>query len=66
MLGRFLDAIPRIGTGLVVTASIVVSFLLTQPDVVLTPTVKVALGAANVALVYWARRSDPTAANDAG
>ena len=45
-------------TGAIVTASLVVAFLLGQPDVVLPPLVKVALGATNVALVYWARVSN--------
>jgi hypothetical protein len=45
-------------TGAVVTASLIVAFLLGQPDVVLSPPVKVILGALNVALVYWARVSN--------
>ena len=46
-------------TGLVVTASLVCAFLLAQPDLVLSPLAKVILGAANVALTYWARQSQP-------
>lgn len=49
-------------TGAVVTASLVVAFLLAQPDVALPPLVKVLLGAANVALTYWARVSNGGAA----
>lgn len=49
-------------TGLVVTASLVVAFLLAQSDVALPPIAKVALGAANVALTYWARVSNGGAA----
>lgn len=45
-------------TGLVITASLVVSFLLAQSDLVLPPGAKVALGAANVALAYWSRVSN--------
>lgn len=49
-------------TGLVITASLVVAFLLGQSDLELPPIVKVALGAMNVALTYWARVSNGGAA----
>lgn len=49
----------RLLTGLIVSASIAVAFLLGQTEVVFDPIVKVALGVANVVLVYWARFSDP-------
>ena len=45
-------------TGLVITGSLVVSFLLSQSDVMLPPIAKVILGALNVALVYWSRVSN--------
>jgi hypothetical protein len=48
----------QIVTGLVITASLVVAFMLGQTDVALPPLVKVLLGAANVALTYWARVSN--------
>lgn len=46
-------------TAFIVTASLVVAFLLAQPDVVFGPGMKVILGALNVALTYWARQSQP-------
>jgi hypothetical protein len=45
-------------TGLVISASLVVAFLLSQSDLVLPPIAKVILGALNVALTYWARVSN--------
>jgi len=45
-------------TGLVISASLVVAFLLSQSDVILPPIAKVVLGAMNVALTYWARVSN--------
>lgn len=44
-----------VGTVVAVAAGII-SFLLAQPDVVLAPTVKVILGAANIALTILALR----------
>ena len=45
-------------TGLVISASLVVAFLLSQSDVTLPPVAKLVLGALNVALTYWARVSN--------
>ncbi len=49
-------------TGLVISASLIVAFLLAQSDVLLPPLAKVVLGAMNVALTYWSRVSNGGAA----
>ena len=45
-------------TGLVISSSLIVAFLLAQSDVVLPPIAKVILGALNVSLTYWSRVSN--------
>lgn len=48
-------------TVLLVVASAIIPYLLTQTDVVVPPIIKVILGAANLALVAISRFSNPNA-----